>query len=78
MRNQFNYYKDKSVNRDLTVDFNLPSSGNAYNRGYYINGLTKVNGGSGYDKGIRYIDQNAFSKKHNRFHWNNRPIFKVI
>ncbi|WAM01118.1 hypothetical protein NWE60_00205 [Mycoplasmopsis felis] len=39
MRNQFNYYKDKSVNRDLTVDFNLPSSGNAYNGGYYINGL---------------------------------------
>ncbi|MCU9934156.1 hypothetical protein NWE61_03160 [Mycoplasmopsis felis] len=63
MRNQFNYYKDKSVNRDLTVDFNLPSSGNAYNGGYYINGLTKVSGGSGYDKGIKYIDQNAFSEK---------------
>ncbi|WP_322909048.1 ABC transporter permease [Mycoplasmopsis felis] len=63
MRNQFNYYKDKSVNHDLTVDFNLPSSGNAYNGGYYINGLTKVSGGSGYDKGIRYIDQNAFSEK---------------
>ncbi|UWV84941.1 hypothetical protein NW066_05280 [Mycoplasmopsis felis] len=63
MRNQFNYYKDKSVNRDLTVDFNLPSSGNAYNGGYYINGLTKVSGGSGYDKGIKYIDQMHFQKK---------------
>ncbi|TDV24416.1 ABC-type antimicrobial peptide transport system permease subunit [Mycoplasmopsis mustelae] len=63
MRNQFNTYKKLSVNHDLTVDFNLPSSGTTFNDGYYINGYSKVDGGSSYDKGIKYVADDAFNEK---------------
>ncbi|MGZ9796871.1 ABC transporter permease [Mycoplasma sp. 4013] len=63
MRTQFNNYKKISVAHDLTVDYNLPASGQAFNDGYYINGETKFTGGAGYDKGIRYVSDDAFSNK---------------
>ncbi|QGZ97469.1 FtsX-like permease family protein [Mycoplasma sp. NEAQ87857] len=41
MNKQFNNYKNESKAHNLTVDLNLPVNGNAYNDGYYLNGLTK-------------------------------------
>ncbi|WP_036452547.1 hypothetical protein, partial [Mycoplasma buteonis] len=61
MSRQYNSYKLKSKTHDLTVDFNLNANGNAYNNGYYINGLTQNDSHIDYDKALRYVsvDQNG-------------------
>ncbi|VEU77193.1 ABC transporter permease [Mycoplasmopsis columbina] len=38
MVRSFENYKKVSVLHDATVDLNIPSSGNAYNQGYFVNG----------------------------------------
>ncbi|MBN4084070.1 ABC transporter permease [Mycoplasma sp. CSL10166] len=59
IQKQFDKYKAVSKKHDLTVDLNLPTNGNAFNDGYFINGLTRSEGGPSYDKSIRYEEKNS-------------------
>ncbi|QKT05733.1 ABC transporter permease [Mycoplasma sp. OR1901] len=59
IQKQFEKYQTVSKKHDLTVDLNLPTNGTAFNDGYFINGLTKAEGGSDYDKPIRYEEKNS-------------------
>ncbi|WP_041594092.1 ABC transporter permease [Mycoplasma crocodyli] len=62
INNQYVQYKDKSKLHDLTLDLNIPSSGNAYNNGYFVNGLTKdkIENYESYDKPLIYKNSANF------------------
>ncbi|QCZ36892.1 ABC transporter permease [Mycoplasma nasistruthionis] len=57
MKQQYQTIKNKSIAHDITVDLNLPANGNAYNDGYYINGLVQSDSlPSAYNKPLNYVD----------------------
>ncbi|EFF41341.1 ABC transporter permease [Mycoplasmopsis alligatoris] len=60
MSQQYNEYKKESKLHDLTLDLNIPSSGNAYNNGFLVNGLSKERQEhfESYEKPLIYKAQN--------------------
>ncbi|WP_025755381.1 ABC transporter permease [Mycoplasmopsis cricetuli] len=54
MKKQYKSYKQLSNGHDLTVDLNIPVSGTLYNNGYFINGLSQLEGGAYYDQPLNY------------------------
>ncbi|TQC51530.1 ABC transporter permease [Mycoplasmopsis mucosicanis] len=62
----FENYKHVSKLHDVSVDLNLPTQGNAYNQGYFINGETsetlKQKGKSSYEPIIYHIDDSTFDR----------------
>lgn len=67
--NQLEDYKKVSKIQDLTVDLNLPTNGNAYNGGYFINGNSKKDadkyktGNRKWDDPIPYVLKDDWDKK---------------
>ncbi|VEU70052.1 ABC transporter permease [Mycoplasmopsis glycophila] len=68
MQKQFNSYKQKSIGHDLTIDLNLPAEGEAFNNGYYVNGLSQNISKADYDKALHYIEIDE----------NGKPKFKQV
>lgn len=58
MKQQYKKYDEISNGHEFTVDLNLPFSGNIYNNGYFVNGLTQIEGGPFFGKGLNYVEPN--------------------
>ncbi|WP_406614091.1 ABC transporter permease [Mycoplasma corogypsi] len=61
IKTEYAKYESKSVAHDLTVDLNLPVSGQAYNNGYYTNGFlpnSTKNAKNEYNKPLNYVKIN--------------------
>ncbi|WP_027121522.1 ABC transporter permease [Mycoplasma leonicaptivi] len=70
MSKQRDDYKKLSKSHNLTVDYNLPIQGDTYNNGYFINGLSREQGISTYNKPIKY-ETNELIKKKNKILTDN-------
>ncbi|WP_029512627.1 ABC transporter permease [Mycoplasmopsis iners] len=64
MVRSFDNYKNVSKLHDLTVDMNLPTTGSAYNQGYYINGE------SNYELSEKPIEERKYAPIEYKINYN--------
>ncbi|MEE3928257.1 FtsX-like permease family protein [Mycoplasmopsis ciconiae] len=75
MSTQFKKYTQRSKLQDFTIDLNLPTNGNAYNGGFYINNLDQniENVSQNYNKPILYFDPKDYIYETKILNLNNEP-----